>query len=279
LLIGIELNFFSLISRSLAALSFAFIIGTSFAQTITAPPIAARSYVLIDMLSDQTIVALNPEQRVDPASLTKLMTAYLAFNALKDKKLDLKQAVPVSDAAWKAVGSRMFIEPRKPVTVDELLRGMIIQSGNDASIALAEAIAGSEATFVEKMNNEAKKMGLNNTRFANSTGLPDPNHYASAADLAVLVGKLIRDHAEYYPLYAQKEYAYNGITQPNRNRLLFIDPTVDGVKTGHTEAAGFCLVASAKRGERRLVSVVLGTASDSLRASESQKLLNFGSSI
>jgi serine-type D-Ala-D-Ala carboxypeptidase (penicillin-binding protein 5/6) len=253
----------------------AFVASTAHAQ-ITAPPIAARAYIVVDLLSDQTIVALNPEQRVDPASLTKLMTAYLVFNALKDKKLTLTQAVKLSDFAHKAEGSRMFADPKVPVTVDELIRGMIVQSGNDASRALAEAVAGTEATFVERMNIEAKKLGLNNTRFTNSTGLPDANHYSTATDLANLATRLIRDHPDFYPIYSQKEYTYNRISQPNRNRLLFIDPTVDGVKTGHTEAAGYCLVASAKRGERRLLSVVLGTSSDALRASESLKLLNFG---
>jgi D-alanyl-D-alanine carboxypeptidase (penicillin-binding protein 5/6) len=170
----------------------------------------------------------------------------------------------------------MFIEPMKPVTVEELVQGMIVQSGNDASIALAEAVAGTEETFASLMNAEAKKMGLTNTNFTNSTGLPHRDHYASARDLATLAVRVIRDHPEHYRLYAQKEYRYNNITQPNRNRLLWVDPNVDGVKTGHTEAAGYCLVTSAKRGERRLLSVVLGTASDSLRASESQKLLNFG---
>jgi serine-type D-Ala-D-Ala carboxypeptidase (penicillin-binding protein 5/6) len=244
--------------------------------TITAPPIAARSYIVVDLMSDQVIVTQNGDDRFEPASLTKLMTAYLVFNAIRDRKLELKQAIKVSAKAWKAEGSRMFIEPMRPVTVEELLQGMIVQSGNDASIALAEAVAGSEETFVGLMNQEAKKMGLINTQFTNSTGLPNREHYSSARDLATLAARLIRDHSESYRLYAQKEYRYNNITQPNRNRLLWIDPNVDGMKTGHTEAAGFCLVASAKRGERRLLSVVLGAASDSLRASESQKLLNFG---
>jgi D-alanyl-D-alanine carboxypeptidase (penicillin-binding protein 5/6) len=184
--------------------------------------------------------------------------------------------VTVSQRAWRAEGSRMFIEPRKSVTVDELLKGMIVQSGNDASIALAELVAGSEEAFVERMNAEAARLGMTNTRFSNSTGLAGPQHYSTAADLARLAAALIRDYPEFYPLYAQKEFRYNNITQANRNRLLWTDPHVDGVKTGHTDAAGWCLIASALRGERRLLSVVLGAGSDSARATESQKLLNYG---
>jgi D-alanyl-D-alanine carboxypeptidase (penicillin-binding protein 5/6) len=184
--------------------------------------------------------------------------------------------VTVSEAAWRAEGSRMFIEPRKAVSVDELLRGVIVQSGNDASIALAELVAGSEAAFVVRMNAEAKRMGLANTNFTNATGLSHPEHHSTARDLAVLAAAVIRDFPDYYTLYSLKEYRYNNITQPNRNRLLWLDPNVDGVKTGHTDAAGWCLIASAKRGERRLVSVVLGAGSDAARASESEKLLNYG---
>jgi serine-type D-Ala-D-Ala carboxypeptidase (penicillin-binding protein 5/6) len=246
------------------------------ASTITGPPIAARAYMVTDLMSDQVIVMQSADDRFEPASLTKLMTAYLVFNALRDKKITLKQVVPVSVKAWRAEGSRMFIEPNRPVTVDELLQGMIVQSGNDASIALAELIGASEETFAGLMNAEAKKMGLTNTQFTNATGLPHRDHYSSARDLSILATRVIRDHPEFYRLYAQKEYRYNSITQPNRNRLLWIDPHVDGMKTGHTDAAGFCLVSSARRGERRLLAVVLGTTSDALRTSESQKLLNFG---
>jgi D-alanyl-D-alanine carboxypeptidase (penicillin-binding protein 5/6) len=244
-----------------------------------APPasqIAARSWVLFDAQSGQLITGFKHDEPFEPASLTKLMTAYLVFDALKQKKIKPDQVVPVSEKARKAIGSRMFIQTDIPVTVNELIRGMIIQSGNDATIALAEAISGSEEAFAELMNKEAKRMGLANTRFANSTGLPAPQHTATARDLATLTAALIRDYPEHYPLYAQKEYRYNDITQPNRNRLLWRDPTVDGVKTGHTEAAGWCLISSAKRGERRLISVVLGTRSDGARAAESQKLLNYG---
>jgi D-alanyl-D-alanine carboxypeptidase (penicillin-binding protein 5/6) len=241
-----------------------------------APTVAAAAWFLLDARSGQTIVAQNADERREPASLTKLMTAYLAFQALRDQMIAPSQMVRVSPAAWRAEGSRMFIEPRKAVSVDELLHGMIVQSGNDASIALAELVAGDERTFAEKMNAEAKRMGLANTHFVNATGLSDPQHYSTAADMGRLAAQLIRDFPQLYSLYSLKEYRYNNITQPNRNRLLWIDPYADGVKTGHTDAAGWCLIGSAKRGERRLVAVVLGAASDASRASEAQKLLNYG---
>ena len=246
------------------------------AQGLTPPPVAARAYYLLDTLSGQALAAQSAEDRFEPASLTKLMTAYLVFSAIRDRKLDPAATVPVSEKAWKAGGSRMFIEPRKPVTVADLLRGMIVQSGNDATIALAEAVAGTEETFAQLMNREAKRLGLANSNFVNATGLPAPNHYATARDMAVLAAALIRDFPADYALYSQKEFTWNGITQANRNRLLWLDPTVDGVKTGFTEAAGYCLVASARRGERRLVSVVMGAQTDALRMSENLKLLNFG---
>ncbi len=247
------------------------------AQTLPqAPTIAAKSWLLLDYSTGQALASYNPDDRVEPASLTKLMTAYVVLGALKEGRLKPDQALPVSERAWKTPGSRMFIEPRKPVTVDELLRGMIVQSGNDACIALAEAVAGSEEAFAQMMNREAQRLGLKATRFANATGLSDPQHYSTARDLGALAAALIRDHPEHYPLYALREYTYNRITQANRNRLLWLDPAVDGVKTGHTENAGYCLVASAKRGPRRLLSVVMGAASDGMRTQESQKLLNFG---
>jgi D-alanyl-D-alanine carboxypeptidase (penicillin-binding protein 5/6) len=248
----------------------------AWSQSITAPPVAARAYFLLDTLSGQALAAQAEDDRFEPASLTKLMTAYLVFSAIRDRKLDPAKVVPVSEKAWKADGSRMFIEPRKPASVADLLRGMIIQSGNDASITLAEAVAGTEETFAQLMNREAKRLGLRNTNFVNATGLPAPNHYATARDMALLAAALIRDFPADYALYSQKEFTWNGIKQANRNRLLWIDSTVDGVKTGFTEAAGYCLVASAKRGDRRLVSVVMGAQSDALRISENQKLLNFG---
>ena len=241
-----------------------------------APAVAASSWVVLDTLSGQTLGSANADARHDPASITKLMTAYVVFAALRAQTITPSQMATVSPRAWKAEGSRMFIEPRKAVTVDELVHGLIVQSGNDAAIALAELVSGSEEAFVEKMNAEAQRLGLTNTHFTNATGLPDPQHYSTAADIARLTAALIHDYPEYYPIYSQKEFRYNNITQSNRNRLLWTDPYVDGVKTGHTDAAGWCLVASAKRGDRRLLSVVLGAQSDSARASESQKLLNWG---
>ena len=248
----------------------------AFAQNPPAPVINAKAWLLLDVSSGQVLASQNPAERIEPASLTKLMTAYLAFSALKAKTLTLEQAVPVSPKAWKMGGSRMFIEPLKPVTVAELLRGMIVQSGNDACIALAELISGSEEAFAAAMTREGKRLGLKNTNFKNSTGWPDPEHYTTAADLAVLAGAIIRDFPDFYALYSIKEYTYNNITQVNRNKLLWVDPHVDGMKTGFTEAAGYCLVTSARRGPRRLLSVVLGTSSENARATESQKLLNFG---
>ncbi len=247
----------------------------AFAQ-LTPPPVAARAWLLLDVGSGQVLTAENPDQRIEPASLTKLMTAYLAFAAVKGKTLSLDQTIPVSPKAWKVPGSKMFIEPQTPVTVKELLHGMIVQSGNDACVALAEDIAGSGEAFAQLMNKEAVRLGLKNTHFENATGLPHPSHLTTVRDLSVLATALIRDFPEFYSIYSVKEYTYNKIKQPNRNRLLFLDPTVDGVKTGHTDSAGYCLIASAKRNDRRLLSVVVGTTSDSVRAQESQKLLNWG---
>jgi len=241
------------------------------------PSVIGRAWVVADVSSGQILAAEKPDERFEPASLTKLMTAYLVFAALKGKKLALEEQVRASERAWRAPGSRMFIEPRKPVTVDELVRGMIVQSGNDACIALAERIAGSEEAFAGMMNREAERLGMKNSRFMNASGLPDPQHYSTARDLYLLASALIRDFpAEYAQYYSQREYRYNGITQMNRNRLLWLDETVDGMKTGFTEAAGYCLVASSKRGSRRLLSVLLGSTSETTRAQESQKLLNWG---
>ncbi|HYC49306.1 MAG TPA: D-alanyl-D-alanine carboxypeptidase family protein [Burkholderiales bacterium] len=261
----------------LFALLLTFVPAFAGAQQVPAlPPIAAKAYLVADFNSGQLLVSQNPHQRIEPASLTKLMTAYLTFSALRQKTLKPEQIVPVSTRASKSEGSRMFIEPNKPVSVEELLKGLIVQSGNDACVALAEAIAGTEAAFAQMMNREAQRLGMKNTNFVNSTGLPHPQHYTTAYDLSLLASAIIRDFPEYYPVYSLKEYRYNNITQSNRNRLLWVDPTVDGMKTGHTENAGYCLVASARRGSRRLLSVVLGTGSESARAIESQKLLNFG---
>jgi len=240
------------------------------------PTIAARTWVLYDFQADQVIAGQGANDRIEPASLTKMMTAYLTYEAIRQKRISLDQVVPVSPRAWKTQGSRMFIEPNRPVTVNELIHGMVIQSGNDACIALAEAVAGSEEVFAQMMNQQAKKLGMKNTNFMNSTGLPDSSHYTTAYDMALLAAALIRDFPEHYNLNSQREFRYNNITQANRNRLLWTDPYVDGVKTGHHEAAGYCLVASAKRDNRRLISVVTGTASEAARASESQKLLNYG---
>jgi D-alanyl-D-alanine carboxypeptidase (penicillin-binding protein 5/6) len=267
----------------LSSLLSAFVLYAVFSMNVLAaevpppPSLAVKAYVLRAYNSNEVIAAENANERVEPASLTKIMTAYVAFQSLENGHLKLNQTIPVSTKAWKSEGSRMFIEPNKPVTVDELLHGMIIQSGNDASIALAEGIAGSEETFAAMMNKEAARLGMKNTHFVNATGLPDPAHYTTAHDLALLAAALVRDFPEQYQrLYSTKEYTYNNITQPNRNRLLWLDPHVDGMKTGHTEAAGYCLVTSAKRDNMRLISVVLGAPSDSVRATESQKLLNYG---
>ena len=248
------------------------------ATSMTPPPpdVAARSYFLKDFYSNQTLASKAADDRVEPASLTKLMTAYLTFKAIKQGTIKIDQVIPVSEKAWRAEGSRMFIDLKTPVTVNELIQGMIIQSGNDACIALAEAIAGSEDVFAQMMNREAQRLGMKGTHFMNSTGLPHPQHYTTAADLATLAAAIVRDYPEYFPIYSKKEYTYNKITQPNRNRLLWKDPNVDGMKTGHTESAGYCLVATSRREGRRVMSVVLGTSSANVRESESAKLLNYG---
>ena len=247
------------------------------AQTPPPPALAANAWLLLDHGTGQILVSHNPDERIEPASLTKLMTAYVTFSALKADTIALDQPVTVSEKAWRMEGSRMFIEPRLPVTVDELIHGMIIQSGNDACVALAEGVAGSEEIFAQMMNREAERLGMKSSHFRNATGLPDPEHYSTASDLAKLAGALIRDFPEEYArYYTIKSFRYNNINQPNRNRLLWLDPSVDGVKTGYTEAAGYCLISSAKRDSRRLLSVVLGTKSDSMRAQESLKLLSYG---
>ena len=259
-------------------LAFLFLPLLAMAQQLPAPPaLAAKSWLLIESGSGQELASQAADERLEPASLTKLMTAYLTFAALKQGAIKIDQMVTVSERAWKAEGSRMFIQIGTQVKVDDLIKGMIVQSGNDACVALAEAIAGNEEVFAEMMNREAQRLGMKSTSFRNAAGMPDPQHYTTARDLAKLAGALIRDFPEdYAKYYSIKEFRYNNITQPNRNRLLWIDPTVDGVKTGHTEAAGYCLISSAKRGPRRLLSIVLGTQSDKARAQESLKLLNYG---
>ncbi len=246
------------------------------AQPVTAPPVAARAFVLVDALSGQTLAAANEEDRFEPASLTKLMTAYVAFRAMRDGALDAAKMVAVSERAAKAPGTRMFLSPATPVAVGDLLRGLAVQSANDAAVALAEAVAGTEEAFVERMNAQAKRLGMAGTRFVNASGQPAEGHASTARDLAALCLALVRDFPEQSALFALKEFSYNRMSQASRNRLLWTDPSVDGLATGFTEAAGFGLAASARRGERRLVAVVLGARSDALRAAEGQKLLNFG---
>jgi len=262
----------------LIALLFPLFAQAQLASLPPAPVLAAKSYLLYDFTSNQILVDQNGNERTEPASITKLMTAYLTFNSLRLNKLSLNQTVVPSEAALRAQGveSRMFLDKNKPVTIDELLRGLIVQSGNDAARVLATTLAGSEGNFAKLMNQEAQRLSMNNTHYINATGLPHPQHYSSAYDTALLAAAIVRDFPEHYPIYSLREYQYNHINQANRNRLLWMDPYVDGMKTGHTESAGFCLVASAKRDQRRLISVVLGAASDNLRATESQKLLNYG---
>ena len=253
------------------------------AQAPLPPELAAKSYLLMDLTSNQSLAERNADEPADPASLTKLMSAYVVFTALRDKKIALEQKLSVSKRAWderKAGGSLMFIDTTMTPTVDELLRGEIVASGNDAAVALAEGVAGSVEQFVAMMNRQAQAWGLKNTVFKNVTGLTEPGHKSTARELAVLATKVIRDFPEFYTYYAIKDYKYNNITQPNRNLLLRRDPSVDGMKTGFTEAAGYCLIASAQRdfpnGKRRLLSVILNTKSMEARADESQKLLNWG---
>jgi D-alanyl-D-alanine carboxypeptidase (penicillin-binding protein 5/6) len=240
------------------------------------PELKARSYVVIDHDSGRVLAALDPDSRQEPASLTKIMTAYGVFRALKEGRIKLDDMVTISEHAWKQEGSRMFVEVGKQVSVENLIQGMIVQSGNDATVALAEHVAGTEPTFVQMMNTYAKELGMTGSNFTNSPGMPDPEHYTTARDSAILSSALIREFPDYYRWYAQREFTWNGITQQNRNGLLWRDPTVDGVKTGHTESAGYCLVASAKREGMRLVSAVLGTESMRAREDANAALLNYG---
>jgi len=246
------------------------------AQVPSAPSLNAKGYLLVDHNSGRVLAAKNAQERLEPASITKLMTAYVVFNAIKNGQINIDDEVLVSEKAWRTGGSRMFIEVGKRVPVDLLLQGMIIQSGNDASVALAEYVAGTEETFAELMNQTAFNLGMLSSNYMNSTGLPHPEHYTTASDIALLANAIIRDFPQYYSWYSQKQFTFNGITQDNRNALLWRDPTVDGLKTGHTEAAGYCLVSSAKRDNMRVVAVVLGTNSSSARANDSQALINYG---
>ena len=263
--------------KHLLALGLSLFAFQSFAANVpAAPALEASAYLFYDAQSGQILTSKNPDARIEPASLTKLMTAYLTFDALKNGRLKLDQQLTASERAWKSEGSRMFLDPKVPVSVDNLIKGMIVQSGNDACVTLAEAIAGSEEGFAQMMNAQAKKLGMNNSHFANSTGLPDPQLYTTVRDLATLSNALIRDFPQYYPTYSIKSFTYNNITQPNRNLLLYRDSSVDGLKTGHTDSAGFNLIASSKRDGRRVITVVVGTKSMEARATESSKLLNWG---
>ena len=244
---------------------------------IPAPPqVSASSYLLIDANSGKVIVEHNSREALPPASLTKMMTAYIVESEVASGNVNLYDEVPISVKAWRTGGSKMFIKEGTKVLLEDLLRGVIIQSGNDASIALAEYVAGSEDAFADVMNQQAAALGMTTSNFMNATGLPDENHYSTAADLAILAKAIIQDYPEQYAVYAEKYFTYNNIRQPNRNRLLWRDKSVDGLKTGHTEEAGFCLVASAERDDMRLISVVMGTNSEEARAKETQKLLNYG---
>ena len=244
--------------------------------TPAAPTLGANSYILIDFNSGSALVESNPDMRVEPASITKVMTSYVVFTELAAGNIALDELVNVSETAWRTGGSRMFIEPGMEVTLEQLIKGMVVQSGNDASVALAEHLAGTELAFADLMNHYAAQLGMTNSHFMNATGLPHEDHYTTARDVAILSIALIAEFPEYYRWYAEKEYNFNNIRQHNRNNLLWRDPAVDGLKTGHTEAAGYCLAASAKRDGMRLISVVLGSSSESSRVSESQSLLNYG---
>jgi len=269
---------------ALAALLLAFLCFAAAAQVPQPPEIAARSYLLLDVTANQMLAGRDVDAPIEPASLTKLMTAYLVFDALRNKKVDLKQTLPVSERAWKTPGSRMFIDPKMQVPVDDILKGMIVQSGNDATVALAEGVGGTYEHFIQLMNDQAKSMGLKATGYRNPEGLTEAGHSTTARDLSVLATLLIQDFPEYLPYYSIKKYRYQGTptaNDTNRNMLLFRDPTVDGLKTGHTDAAGYCLIATAKRdfpnlGARRLLAIVLGSTSETARANEAQKLLNWG---
>lgn len=270
--------------KNLAAACLAVLAWSAQAQMPQPPEVAAKAYLLIDVTANQVLAAKDPDMPVEPASLTKLMTAYLVFDALKSRKIDLKQTLPVSDRAWKMSGSRMFIDPKMRVPVDDLLKGMIVQSGNDATVALAEGVGGSVERFVQMMNDQAKVLGLKNSSYRNPEGQIEAGHTTTARDLGTLATRLMRDFPDYTPYYAIKKYRYEGTpaaNDSNRNLLLFRDPSVDGLTAGQTNAAGYGLVASAKRdfvniGTRRLLSVVLGADSENARANESQKLLNWG---
>ncbi|MDG4551889.1 MAG: D-alanyl-D-alanine carboxypeptidase [Candidatus Contendobacter sp.] len=242
-------------------------------------PLPVRGYILMDYQSGNVLAQDKSDERMEPASITKLMTAYVVYKALKSGKIHLSDQVTISEKAWRTSGSKMFVKLGTQVSVEDLLKGMVIQSGNDATVALAEKVAGSEETFVKLMNQEAERLGLKSSHFTNAPGMPDPNHYMSARDIATLTRALIRDFPDQYPRYAERSFKYNNIEQQNRNRLLLTDPSVDGVKTGHTESAGYCLVSSAKRNDTRLIGVVLGAQKEKDRFQASKTLLDYGFSF
>ena len=262
--------------KNVAALSLIAITGMAVAATVPQPPeVAAAAYIIEDAQSGQVLASKGLHDQVEPASLTKLMTAYLSFKALSEGRLKPDQMLTVSDKGWRSEGSRMFLDPKKPASVDDLLKGLIVQSGNDAAVTLAEAIGGSEEGFTQIMNAEAKRLGMTNTHFDNSTGLPGPQHLTSVADLALLANAIIRDYPQYYPIYSLKSFAYNNINQPNRNLLLYRDPSVDGMMSGHSPTAGYNLASSSRRNDRRVVAIAVGMESPESRAAESSKLLNW----
>jgi D-alanyl-D-alanine carboxypeptidase (penicillin-binding protein 5/6) len=247
------------------------------AKPVPAPPeVSAKNYILVDFASGNVLAEKNAHAKIEPASITKLMTAYVVYKEMDEGRLNFHDMVNISEKAWRMGGSRMYLEVGSSVSVDDLLKGLVIQSGNDASVALAEHIAGTETAFVQLMNQYAAELGMDNTNFVNSTGWPDKKHLTTARDIATLGAAIIREFPEHYSRYAEKEFTYNGIKQYNRNKLLWSDETVDGIKTGHTESAGYCLASSALRGDMRIISVVLGTDSEKARASVTQAVLNFG---
>jgi len=267
-------NIFHLSIFALAVLGFNL---AQAAMPIPAPPnVAAKNYFVVDFASGKVLAEKNPDVQVEPASITKIMTAYVVFKEMEADRLAMDDIVDISEKAWRMGGSRMYLEVNTRVPVSELLKGLVIQSGNDASVALAEHVAGTEEAFVQLMNQYAKELGMTNTHFVNSTGWPDKNHLTTARDIATLAVAFISEFPEHYALYSEKEFTYNSIKQYNRNKLLWRDTSVDGMKTGHTESAGYCLVSSALRGDMRVVSVVLGTDSKKARANVSQALLNYG---
>jgi D-alanyl-D-alanine carboxypeptidase (penicillin-binding protein 5/6) len=273
------MNIFSFAKRLLLPAALLIVAPASMAaqQIVPSPPqLAAKAYVLMDAQSGQVLVENNGDQRLPPASLTKLMTAYIATLEIRKGQIGESDPVTISEHAWRTGGSRMFVQVNTQVTMSDLLHGIIIQSGNDASVAVAEHIAGSEDAFADMMNTTAEKLGMTNSHFMNATGLPDPEHYSSAHDMARLARGIIYEDPAHYAIYSQKEFFWNNIKQPNRNLLLWRDKTVDGLKTGHTDEAGYCLVASAVRDNMRLIAVVFGTNSEQARAAETQKLLTYG---